>query len=62
VMFLYRADYYEHEEKGEPEKPGPSVVEVIIAKQRDGAVGTVKLLFKRECGRFLSMSRRSDVG
>lgn len=46
IAFLYRDEYYnpETEEKG--------ITEFIIAKQRDGAVGTVKLFFQNEIGLF----------
>lgn len=46
VVFLYRDDYYneESEEKG--------ITEVIIGKQRNGPVGTVKLRFFHEITKF----------
>ena len=34
---------------------------MIISKQRNGPVGTVKLQFAKECGRFHSLSRRVDA-
>ncbi len=46
VMFIYRDDYYNKES----EKKGIS--EVIIAKQRDGPVGTVELVWLPEYTRF----------
>jgi len=46
VAFLYRDDYYD---KGTDKK---NVVEVIIAKQRNGPVGTVELVFNKKYGRF----------
>ncbi|MEG9294999.1 replicative DNA helicase [Mangrovibacillus sp. Mu-81] len=46
VLFLYRDEYYNiASEAG-------NVVEVKVAKNRNGPVGTVKLGFKKECGRF----------
>lgn len=39
VAFLYRDDYYDQES----EKKG--IIEIIIAKQRNGPVGTVELVF-----------------
>ncbi|MDP0494286.1 MAG: DnaB-like helicase C-terminal domain-containing protein, partial [Fusobacterium sp. JB021] len=46
VVFLYRDDYYNEnsEEKG--------ITEVIIGKQRNGPVGTVKLKFFNEITKF----------
>ncbi|RFU61160.1 replicative DNA helicase [Peribacillus glennii] len=46
IAFLYRDDYYslDSEEK--------NIVEVILAKQRNGPIGTVKLTFHKEIGRF----------
>jgi replicative DNA helicase len=50
VMFLYRHEYYEPEDtehRGE--------CEVIIAKQRNGPVGTVKLMFHGATTRFKNL-------
>ncbi|WP_142383685.1 DnaB-like helicase C-terminal domain-containing protein [Peribacillus deserti] len=47
IALLYREDYY-HSEVEEDNK-----MEVIIAKQRNGPVGTVKLEFEKEIGRFV---------
>ena len=47
VTFLYREDYY----KKDPEL-NDNIVEVIFAKHRSGAVGTVKLAFRKEISRF----------
>lgn len=52
VMFLYRDDYYNKD----TEHPGEA--EVIIAKQRNGPIGTVKLVWKAETTRFVNMARR----
>lgn len=46
VLFLYRDDYYYPDSKNGQE------VEVKIAKNRNGPVGTVKLEFVKEFGRF----------
>jgi replicative DNA helicase len=50
VAFLYRDDYYN------PNTDKKNIVEVIISKQRNGPVGTVELLFKKEIGKFESIS------
>lgn len=49
VMFLYRHEYY-FKEQTPPEDVG--VGEVIIAKQRNGEIGTVKLTWLGEYTRF----------
>ncbi|MFM9023305.1 MAG: replicative DNA helicase, partial [Solirubrobacterales bacterium] len=47
VMFIYRDEYYNHEDSEEP-----GVSELIIAKHRNGALKTVKLTFQHEYPRF----------
>ena len=47
IMFIYRDDYYNKENSKEP-----GVAEVIIAKQRNGPVGTVKLAFLKSNTKF----------
>ncbi len=49
VMFLYRDDYYNKD------TDTPNVAEVIIAKQRNGPIGTVMLGWKPELTRFVNM-------
>ena len=51
VMFLYRDDYYNKD----TDKPG--VAEVIIAKQRNGPVGTVELAWIGDRQRFANLER-----
>jgi replicative DNA helicase len=51
VMFLYRDDYYN---KDSDEK---NVSEIIIAKQRNGPVGTVKLAWLPEYTKFANLAR-----
>ena len=54
VMFLYRDDYYneESEDKG--------LTEVIIGKQRNGPVGTIKLRFFHEYTKFENFTSRVE--
>lgn len=47
VLMLYRPAFYEQEHSEDP-----TLTEVIIAKQRNGPTGTVKLAFIREYTRF----------
>jgi replicative DNA helicase len=51
ALLLYRDDYY-HKDSEEP-----GVAEVIVAKQRNGPVGTIKLAFLKPLTRFESLSR-----
>ncbi|MCU7201599.1 replicative DNA helicase [Turicibacter sanguinis] len=51
VTFLYREDYY----KKDPET-NDNIVEVIFAKHRNGAVGTIKLAFRKEISRFENLA------
>lgn len=54
VMLLHREDYYHRGEEGyEPD----NTAEVIIAKQRNGPTGTVKLMFREKCTRFENLSQ-----
>ena len=54
VMFIYREDYYKNQEdKGENQKKeGPSIVELTIAKHRNGPTGELELVFNRDIGYF----------
>ncbi|MGN0420727.1 MAG: replicative DNA helicase [Acetatifactor sp.] len=54
VMFLYRDDYY-HKDS---EKKGIS--EVIIAKQRNGPIGTVELVWLPEYTKFANMEHKNE--
>jgi replicative DNA helicase len=51
VMFIYRDDYYDHDS---PEK---GVSEIIVAKQRNGPVGTVKLAWLPQYTMFANLER-----
>lgn len=50
VAFLYREDYYDR-------TVDTREVEVIIQKQRNGPIGTIKLAFYREYGEFLDLEK-----
>ncbi|MBQ8458552.1 replicative DNA helicase [bacterium] len=55
VMFIYREDYYnkgESEEEENIKATSKGLSEVIIAKHRNGPVGTVKLLFQGNITKF----------
>ena len=51
VMILYRDDYYNKD------TDKPNVAEVIIAKQRNGPIGTIELLWRPEYTKFVNMAR-----
>ncbi len=51
VMFVYRPEYYKIEEF-EDGTPTHNMCEVIIGKQRNGPVGSVRLRFLKEFGKF----------
>ncbi len=54
VAFLYRDDYYDKESENK------NIIEIIIAKQRNGPVGTVELAFVKEYNKFVNLDRRHD--
>jgi len=60
VIFIYREGYYKAQE-AEMESDLPEEVEIIIAKQRNGPTGTVKLLFMKNSTSFKSLSLRDEV-
>ena len=51
VMFIYRDDYYnkDTEDKG--------IADIIIAKQRNGPIGTVRLLWMPEFTKFANLEK-----
>lgn len=51
VMFLYRDDYYNKD------TDIPNIAEVIIAKQRNGPIGTVNLLWQPEFTKFVNLAK-----
>ncbi len=54
IMFIYRDDYYNKDSKD------PGVAEIIIAKQRNGPTGTVKLTFLKPITKFESYAGPSS--
>ena len=56
IMFIYRDEYYNKESKE------PGVAEIIIAKQRNGPVGTLKLTFLKPLTRFDNLAPGSGDG
>ncbi len=71
VMFVYREEYYES--RREPEQDSDkhiawqqkmakiyNVAEVILAKQRHGPIGTIKLFFDGQLTKFCDLSTQGD--
>lgn len=56
VMFIYRDEYYKNAEGGDEDEAEKAAnkgeAEIIIAKHRNGPVGTVKLLFQGNITKF----------
>jgi len=57
IMFIYRDEYYTKDACKEP-----GVAEVIIAKQRNGPTGTVKLAFLRNITKFENLASDYSSG
>ncbi|EGW38993.1 replicative DNA helicase [Desulfosporosinus sp. OT] len=55
ISFIYRDEYYNHES----EKKG--IAELIIAKHRNGPVGTVELGFLKEFTKFVNLERQHQT-
>lgn len=52
VLFIYRDEVYN------PDSPDAGIAEVIVAKHRNGPIGTVKLQFDKNIGRFHNLAGR----
>jgi len=56
VLFLYREDYYDQEKAQKENKE--NICEIIIAKHRNGPIGTVELYFHKEHSRFDNLAKQ----
>ena len=54
VIFIYRDEYYN------PESEKKGIAEIIIAKQRNGPIGSVELGFFKEYTKFVNLEKHSD--
>lgn len=54
ISFLYRDDYYDKESENK------NIIEIIIAKNREGSTGTVSLAYIKEYSKFVNLERRFD--
>jgi replicative DNA helicase len=57
VMLLHREDYYR---MSEPDFQPDNIAELIIAKQRNGPTGTIKLFFDNKSTRFENLSGQAE--
>ncbi|BDR57801.1 replicative DNA helicase [Xylocopilactobacillus apicola] len=69
VAFLYRDDYYGSEDSEDGEENPDNVAfnqqdvvktEVIVSKNRAGALGTVNLMFKKSYNKFLNLAMQEE--
>jgi replicative DNA helicase len=58
VMLLHREDYYK---MSDADFQPDNIAEIIIAKQRNGPTGTVKLTFMNKTTRFENLSSQVDA-
>jgi replicative DNA helicase len=61
VAFLYRDNYYKKREEGEATPP-QEPAEIILAKHRNGEIGTVDVGFQSAYARFVDVDSRYDRG
>lgn len=54
VAFIYRDDYYNEDSEDK------NIAEIIVAKQRNGPVDTVKLYFMKEFTKFANLAEKRD--
>lgn len=55
VLFLYRDTYYDGEKEDDADRSDPNAAECIVAKNRHGEIGTVKLHWDGQFTRFTSV-------
>jgi replicative DNA helicase len=57
IMLLHREDYYR---MSEPDFQPDNIAEVIVAKQRNGPTGTIKLYFDSKSTRFENLAAQAE--
>ena len=61
VMFLYREDYYRNEgDEDKQDEVDANLTELIVAKNRHGATGTIEMTFDKEFTRFRSIDKKYE--
>lgn len=61
VLFLYRAEYYTASERSTEEMSDHELCDCIVAKNRHGATGTVRLAWYGRHFRFVTSDERDDA-
>lgn len=59
IMLLHREDYYK--KQADPDYVPDNIAEVIVAKQRNGPTGTVRLYFESKTATFKNLAANIDV-
>lgn len=57
IVFIYRDEVYNKAE----DNPNEGIAELILAKQRNGPTGTVKLAFLKQYTRFENLAREESA-
>ena len=60
VMFVYRPEYYGIQ-SFEDQTPTTGIAEIIIGKARNASVGSTKVIFIKETGRFESLAKPNEI-
>lgn len=61
VLFLYRQDYYRNEhDEDKQDEIDESATELIVAKNRHGATGTIEMTFDKEFTRFRCVEKKYE--
>jgi len=50
VMFIHRPEYYD------PQTDAQGIAEIIVAKQRNGPIGTIKMVFLPRFTKFVNLA------
>lgn len=61
VIFLYRPEYYDMDKDKDGNFAAPGLTEVIIAKHRNGATGTVEIKFIPQMAKFVSFDEAEAI-
>ncbi len=56
ILFIYRDVVYNEDTEE------PNIAEVIVGKNRHGAIGTVRTMFEGRYTRFMNLSQRPEGG